>query len=431
MHIYFIGIGGAGIGPLALIARQAGYNVSGSDQKESEYTRYLQKKGLILHIDQSAKAMAAVHKKQPIEWVVSVSSVTRLNPNHPELVFARENGIRITERDECLNEILARNNLSMIAAAGTHGKTTTTAMIIWALQELGEKVSYSVGAKTSFADMGHYEPGSKYFIYECDEFHRNFLKFKPAISVICGIAWDHHEVFPTQEDYNSAFREFISQSSHTYIWDRDAQNIGISASSNITVVGLDNNKINETMIAGEYNRQNAWLVIQAVSALTGSDQQKIQDILSKFPGTQRRMEEIIPNIFSDYAHTPEKIIGCLSVAKEIAEQRGLGITVIYEPLTNRRQHYIKEYYATLFKDVDALYWVPSYLSREDPAQEVLTPIKLLEYCKEPAERYPAELNQDLWDAIRERSKSTIVICMTGGGAESLDEWLRAKALETH
>jgi UDP-N-acetylmuramate--alanine ligase len=150
MHIYFIGIGGTGVGPLALIASQAGYEVSGSDFKQSEYTAYLQKKGIRLDIEQNTENahMAALHAIHPIDWVVGVSAIIRLNPNEAHLEFARENGIRITERDDCLNEILHLKNLKMIAAAGTHGKTTTTAMFVWAMLQLNIPISYSIGLFT-------------------------------------------------------------------------------------------------------------------------------------------------------------------------------------------------------------------------------------------------------------------------------------------
>jgi UDP-N-acetylmuramate--alanine ligase len=181
MHIYFMGIGGTGVGPLAIIAGQAGYEVSGSDLNESEYTKNLQKMGISVTIgDPTIGQMVDAHAERPIDWVVSVSAIIRQKPDHPVFVFARENNIQITERDVCLNQILTDKNLKMIATAGTHGKTTTTAMFVWVFKQLGIPISYSVGAKMNFADMGHYDPNSEYFVYECDEFHRNFLHFTPS-----------------------------------------------------------------------------------------------------------------------------------------------------------------------------------------------------------------------------------------------------------
>jgi UDP-N-acetylmuramate--alanine ligase len=431
MHIYFVGIGGAGIGPLALIASQAGYEVSGSDFKDSEYTSELIKKGIDVRIyDQNGDEMEKVHVSNPIDQVIGVSAIIRLNPGHGELTFARDNGIRITERDSLLNEILKAKNLKMIAAAGTQGKTTTTAMFVWALKTLNIPISYSLGAKTSFADMGHYEPGSEYFVYECDEFHRNFLQFYPYLSVISGIAWDHHEVFPSPDDYNSAFREFVSQTDQTILWDNDAELIGVRQSDTVTVCSSTDSNIAAIDIPGEYNRRNAWLVARAAHRLTGTDIGELCTILSSFPGSQRRMEELspelFPGLFTDYAHTPEKITGCMSAITEIAASRHKKVVIVYEPLTNRRQHYVKEQYAHTFDQASKVYWVPSYLAREDPKQAILTPAELITYLHDPVKVEPAVLDDDLWANIQKELIDSIVICMSGGGGNSLDEWLRGK-----
>src|SRR5579884_4445398 len=118
MHIYFSGIGGAGMAPLALIARQAGYKVSGSDKQDSQYIDYLKKNGIAaVHIGQSQEAIAAVHDKHPIDWFVYTSAVSIENPNAPELQFCRAQNIKISKRDELLNQILADKRLKMIAVA--------------------------------------------------------------------------------------------------------------------------------------------------------------------------------------------------------------------------------------------------------------------------------------------------------------------------
>jgi UDP-N-acetylmuramate--alanine ligase len=362
--------------------------------------------------------------------VISVSSITRNNPDHPELAFARSYGIRITERDAGLSEILNQKNLKMIAAAGTHGKTTTTAMIIWTLQQLGIPISYSVGAKTNFADMGHYEPDSEYFAYECDEFHRNFLHFYPHFSVISGVTWDHHEVYPTREDYKRAFRDFISQSKNTVLWQTDADYLSLDILPSVTIIDDERASLDNIALAGLYNRRNAWLVAETVHQITSAPRTELYEILSKFPGSQRRMEEIIPNLFSDYAHTPEKIIGCLSAAQELASLRQKKIVVVYEPLTNRRQHFMKNDYKNCFAGVEHVYWVPSYLSRENPEQPVLSPEQLIGYLDDPTIAEPASMNDQLWQIIKDQlERDRMVVCMSGGGGKSLDEWLRAKAQE--
>ena len=191
MHIFFSGIGGAGIGPLAEIAFQAGYEVSGSDKQMSAYIKVLKEKGIKdISTIQSYENISKVHNQKPIDWLVYSSAVTLEDPNSPELKFAKDHNIKFTKRDELINQIVLDNNLKLIAVAGTHGKTTTTAMLVWMAYRLNLDVSYLLPAKTSFAELGKFSPTSQYFIIEADEFDRNFLKFKPYHSIITGLAWD-------------------------------------------------------------------------------------------------------------------------------------------------------------------------------------------------------------------------------------------------
>src|SRR5690606_5798559 len=110
-------------------------------------------------------------------------------------------GIKVAKRDELLARILHEKNLKLIAVAGTHGKTTTTGMMVWLLQQLGVPVSYSVGSTLSFGPSGKFDPKSEYFVYECDEFDRNFLHFHPYLSLITSVGYDHPDIYPTPENY--------------------------------------------------------------------------------------------------------------------------------------------------------------------------------------------------------------------------------------
>src|SRR5579885_1140900 len=341
MHIFFSGIGGTAIGPLALIAKQAGYEVSGSDKQDSQYIQYLKKHGITdITIGQSREDIAAVHEQHPIDWLVYSSAVAIENPDAPELAFAREQDIKTSKRDELLNQIISDKKLKLIAIAGTHGKTTTTAMVIWLFKQLKLPISYSVGAKISFGDMGQYEDDSQFFVYEADEFDRNFLAFEPFVSIITGVSWDHHEIFPSREDYQQAFKEFISQSEWVEIWQEDAEYLQLEPNGHYAVMNSGDPEIEKLKLKGRFNRLDAWLAVKAIRQLTQQPLESIIEHMNKFPGLQRRMEEIVPNLYSDYAHTPEKIRGAMSVALEMAADTGQDVIVVYEPLTNRRQHYM-------------------------------------------------------------------------------------------
>lgn len=424
MHIYFSGIGGAGISPIALIANQAGYEVSGSDKQMSSYLEYLQSQGISdIHIGQNTEDIASLNARKPIDWLVYSSALPMENPHHPELTFAHENGIKATKRDEFLTQFLADKNLKMVAIAGTHGKTTTTAMAVWLLQQLSVPMSYVLPAKTSFASLGAYDPNSEYFVYEADEFDRNFLAFQPTMSLITGIDWDHPDIYPTREEYNQAFRDFIGQSDMTYIWQPDAEIIDMAASTKVSVLKFEDYP--SIQLPGHVNRQNAALVAQGMSILLGQpDIAPLIEILNTFPGVSRRFERIAPGIFSDYAHTPPKIRGALQLGREVAGEK---LVVVYEGLHNTRQHFIKDELRDLFEDVKSLYIVPSYLAREDQSLQLLSPDDLRSLMSETVQLHttPSELNDDLKKAIKQHvEEGDTVLCLTAGGGGSLDEWLR-------
>jgi UDP-N-acetylmuramate--alanine ligase len=420
MHIHFVGIGGTAIGPLALIAKQAGYTVSGSDKQASNYIDYLKKQGVnSINIGQTSEQIAATHQENNIDWLVYSSAVAIENPDHPEIVFAKQNGIRATKRDELLNEVLQDSRQKLIAIAGTHGKTTTTAMVVWLFKQLRQPLSYSLGAKVSFGDMGHFDKTAEYFVYECDEYDRNFLAFHPSLSVITGVAYDHHDIFPTEDDYRQAFKDFLAQSKHKIIWNEDGDKLGLGPNDTTDILKFSD--IGPLTLPGKVNRQDGWLAVKAVSKITQKPEQELIEIMNRFPGVSRRFEKVTENLYTDYAHTPEKIAGCLDLAREKSQN----VVVIYEPLTNKRQYEVKDKYNDLFEGVKKLYWVPSYLTREDPSQHVLTPKELIENMgnKEIAE--PSELNIELKQKITEHlANGDLVVCISGGGGGSLDEWVR-------
>ncbi|HKU19025.1 MAG TPA: Mur ligase domain-containing protein [Candidatus Saccharimonadales bacterium] len=426
MHIYVSGIGGAGVGPLALIAHQAGYEVSGSDKQENSYVRYLTEHGITdIHIGQSYEHIAAVHARRPIDWFVYTSALPMEQPHAPELRFCTEQHIRATKRDEFLSQFLADNNLRMIAVAGTHGKTTTTAMAAWLAKQINLPASWLVPAKLSFGEMGEFHPGSTYFIYEADEFDRNFLAYHPAISMITGIDWDHPDIYPTRQEYNQAFRDFLGSSERAVLWRSDARALGIEVNQRRSILDEHDPQIDAQLhLLGRVNRLDAWLVAQAFAPLSDRPVTELIAQLNRFPGVARRFELIAPHVYSDYAHTPPKIRGALQLAHEVA---GDNVVVVYEGLHNTRQHFIAQELATLFDGVKQLYIVPSYLAREDQNLPLLAPSDLIHLMSDQTKAHaaPAALDDSLANTIRTHAaQGDLVLCISAGGGGSLDEWLR-------
>lgn len=411
MNIFFSGIGGVALGPLAQIAYDAGHSVLGSDASESLTTRELAHRGITVRIGQNAELIEAEHALHPIDWFVYTAA---LPDDHPELAKARELGIRTSKRDELLAHIIAEKDLKLIAISGTHGKTTTTGMMVWAFKQAGVPVSYSVGSTISFGPSGHYEPGSEYFVYECDEFDRNFLHFTPALSLVTSIGYDHSDTYPSKDDYLQAFSTFLGQSTHGIGWNHDLKRLPDLASDRLWQLADD--EVAGIRLPGEHNRRNATLVLKGLEYL---DISLATGQLESFPGTNRRFEKLADNLYSDYGHHPTEIAATLQMARELSEH----VVLVYQPHQNVRQHEIKGLYRNSFTDAERVYWLPTYLSREDPSLAVLTPQDLTNDVVNAEAVQVADLDDELWTAVDlHRRNGDLVLCM---GAGSIDGWVRS------
>lgn len=276
--------------------------------------------------------------------------------------------------------------------------------------------------KQIFAPWAINNKKSEYFIYECDEFDKNFLSFKPYRSIISSLDWDHHEIYKTREDYKNAFIQFINQSSKAYLYYNVSKYLNINKQDKLVCSVKQNDSITKQLsLAGQHNRDNARLCIELISNLLNIEPSKLIPILNKFPGTSRRFEQIATNIYSDYAHTPEEISATIQLAKELSNN----ILVVYEPLTNRRQHHMKLQYKNTFNGINQLLWLPSYLAREDNKQPILSPQQLIENLNNTNIAKPAIKNTALYKTIKDHAQNNgMVLLLAGGGGGSLDEWAR-------
>lgn len=415
MKVFFSGIGGVAIGPLAEIAVDVGYEVVGSDLQKSLMTEQLSSHGVAVSIGQNGNFLRSEHEKSPIDWFVYTSA---LPADHPELLLAQTLGIKATKRDGLILQIIQDKDLKLIAVSGTHGKTTTTGMAVWALKQLGVPVSYSVGSTLSWGPSGRFDARSEYFVYECDEFDRNFLKFHPHLSLITSVKHDHPDTYPTEDDYKAAFRQFVAQSESTIIWQHDAEYTG-NLSGDLWM--LQDSDVKNLTLAGAHNRRNASLVMKAFDKLKLGDKDAVKIALEAFPGTKRRFEKLAENLYTDYGHTPDEIAATLQTAKELAKE----VVLIYQPHQNIRQHSIRDAYTDeVFRDASDIYWLPTYLSREDPSLEVLSPSDLM-LCLKETKAIEAKLDDDLWDNIQRSINAGKLVLVMGAG--SIDEWARSRA----
>ncbi len=457
MKIYISGISGTGMGPLALMAKAAGFTVMGSDLSEGAIFPELKDADIEVKIGSQDGEFLRAKIKDGVDWFVYTSA---LHEDHPELALAREYGIKVTKRDEFTAFLIEKLGLKLLAVAGTHGKTTTTSMIIYAALRLGLPVSYIVGTTLGFAKSGAYDKNAKYFIYEADEYDRNFLKFHPWLSVITSISYDHPDIYKTRAEYEEAFGEFMRQSESVISKDSETEE-----DESTPLFSPSDFKL-----AGAVRREDAAMAAAAVSEIymqeiyddmgdmiyehIGSREKRepsaknqeeplglrpemtdeyitnIINILNDFPGVGRRFERLADGIYTDYAHHPEEIAATLEIAQEEAEILGKkGVVAIYEPHQNTRQHEVFAEYKDAFKDADKLFWLPTFLTRENPDLHVITPAEFIESLTNSEIAEPAETNADLLTKIREfRAQNYLILLLTAGPA---DHWLRENLKESN
>ncbi len=411
MNIYISGISGTGMGPLALMAEDAGMKVFGSDRAPGAITNELVNHGVKICLgEQDGEFLKACAKNEGIDWFVYTSA---LPDNHPELLMAKKLKLKMSKRDELISYLVKKLKLKMIAVAGTHGKTTTSAMIVWAAKQLGFPISYLIGTTLPFASAGSYDPNSEYFVYEADEYDRNFLAFHPWLAVIPVVTYDHPDIYPTEKAYAEAFRQFEHQSEQVLRGDEIATEINL---------------------AGEARRYDATLALDVIQRIAPRkrglaglmDKKRRKQIvaaINSFPGVGRRFEQVSEGYYSDYAHHPEEVAATVEIAKEEADRRGLrGVVALYEPHQNTRQVELIDQYADAFTGVKKLYWLPTYLTREDPNLKILQPEDFIAKLSDKKLAEPAELTPELSDELHKwHEKGYLILLMTAGPA---DLWLR-------
>jgi len=417
MRIYFAGIGGVGIGPLAAIAKEAGYDVAGYDRSVSPMTEELQAKGIEISIGTGLSEIMAANQDRPIDWLVATAALPQ---DDPVMQFARDHHIRISKRDELINQLVKDKRQNLIAVSGTHGKTTVTAMLTWLFGQFDIPESHSIGTRVSFAPSGSFSDEGRCFIYEADEYDRNMLHFHPEVSLITSLDYDHPDVYPTRDDYKEAFREFVRQSKQVFAWQQDLDYIDVTPVEK-KIIAVDDLMTQESTITlpGHHNRRNALLACGVFDTLFPELRfEQIVAAMNRFPGTQRRFERLAEHLYSDYGHHPAEIAATLQMANELSKN----VVLVYQPHQNVRQHEIADQYRDSFAGAKHVYWLPTHLSREDPQLAVLTPKQLIAKLDDPSVAEPAEMDDALIKVIRrELDHRSLVLVM---GAGDVDKWLR-------
>jgi UDP-N-acetylmuramate--alanine ligase len=364
-RLHFIGIGGAGMSGLAVVCAGLGAVVTGSDRSESSYMERLRVAGLEPHIGHDATNLP-----EGAEVVVSTAIATE----NPELALARERGQKVIHRGELLAELCAEKRL--IAIAGTHGKTTTTAMAVWALRGLGEDPAFFVGGEVpglgpegAPANAGW--GSGEWVVAEADESDGSFLRLDPEIAVITNVEMDHHSKWGSLEPLVEAFAGFAAKSRAAILPAptrdggaveevREALNSGAEFSAGAPGPELD------LAVPGAHNVLNARAALAALGA-AGFDLDKAADALSDFRGVRRRLEVKGERggvrIYDDYAHHPTEVRAALSALRELAPPR---LVAVFQPhLYSRTKVFATQFGAALSR-ADEIAVLDVYPAREEP-----------------------------------------------------------------
>lgn len=415
MRIWFSGIGGVGIGSLASLAADAGHEVLGSDVSPSLTSAELVRRGVDIVYQQDGSHLRAAHAQAPLDRVVHTAAMPA---DHAELVAARDLGIPTAKRDVFLNDIIRDHDLRLLAVSGTHGKTTVTGMAIWVLQQLGIPVSWSIGTTISYGSTGHFDPASDWFVLECDEFDRNMLRFSPTVAVLPAVAYDHPDTYPTPADYHASFAQFARQSTATYVWSDQADG-ALDSLPGVHALPFGDDRTAGITLPGAHNRRNAALLRAAILDHVSPDREaEVTEALNSFPGTDRRFERLADHLYSDYGHHPTEIAATLQLAREVSDR----VILVYQPHQNIRQHELLGQYRDEFLLAERTFWLPTYLSREDPKLRILEPHELFASVSNPEAIEAVEWNNELWERLNAyRAEGALVLAM---GAGSIDGWFR-------
>lgn len=346
--VHCVGIGGIGLSGLARFLHASGRTVSGSDLQDSIMIQTLRKEGIKVRIGPHAPILVPANA----ELVIHTTATQRTNP---EIVEATRRGIPVCSYAEALARFFAGHRV--VAVSGTHGKSTTTGLIGWTLEQLHADPSVLVGAQIASWGGNIRKGNSDIAVIEADEFAKNFLEYSPYVAVVTNVDYDHIETYRGFEDVLSAFMQFIQQVREDGIVvipgdEHYTDALRESAGSRMLVTygasAGDISLLNTTLrlrIHGSHNMRNALAAYAACTAL-GYAPEDVQKALKSFPGLWRRFEEIgtlkEARVFSDYAHHPRELQAVLTTARELFPKKRL--VVLFQPHhAERLKHFLAEF----------------------------------------------------------------------------------------
>ena len=360
MKIYCSGIGGIGLSAYAALQQAAGHTVAGSDRTDSPLLKDLATQGIAISLNQDSSAL-------PTDTDLFVYSEA-VPADAPERVRAQKLGIRSISYFQALGEL--SEPYQVIAVCGTHGKSTTTAMLAKALIEAGLDPSVVVGTLTpDLAGRNWRRGASNFFLVEACEYRRSFHFLSPTIVVMTNVGGDHFDFFKTDAEYQNSYLEFLDRlpaNGKVITHGKDPATRSLAEQSGREWINADSEPLLPLKVPGVHMQQNAQLAL-ATAVLLGADRAAAEQSLRAFVGTWRRSElkgeyKGVP-VIDDYAHHPDEIRATLLAFRQKYPTERL--VCVFQPHTHDRTLKLYDQFVESFADADVVIIPNVYDARHD------------------------------------------------------------------
>jgi UDP-N-acetylmuramate--alanine ligase len=450
MHVHLVGIGGIGLSAIARVLHGWGYRVSGSDREPTALTEMLAAEGITVY---------AGHRPEQISGADLLVISSAVPEDNPEIAAARMQGLPVVKREQFLGELTAGK--TTIAVAGTHGKTTTSAMIAWTLLEAGLEPTFIVGGVLQNLGTNALAGSGPHFVIEADEYDRTFLGLKPSVAVVTTLEHDHPDCYPTFRDMRAAFAKFAKRvvkggslivcgedkaasklagkvgkkrKTITYGigkgWDWQARKVQLGGSS-MFKVRHQKKRLGAcaVQLPGRHNVLNA-LAALAASVEVGVDFGVAVSALTRFRGTARRFEvkgqAAGVTVVDDYAHHPTEIQATLAAAR--AKFSGRAIWAVFQPHTYSRTATLLDEFATAFDDADHVLVTGIYAAREQNTLGI-SGADIVRQSNHPDARYIETLGSAVAELLDRVQPGDVILTLGAGDGYLIGERLLAKLKE--
>lgn len=453
-HVHLVGIGGSGLSAIALVLLESGYTVSGSDQQLSPLARRVQAAGA---------RVEAGHRAENIRGADLLVRSSAIGDDNVEVQAARAAGIPVYKRADYLGQLM--HGRQAIAVAGTHGKTTTTAMLAWMLAALGTDPSYIIGGVSANLGANAHAGRGPFFVIEADEYDHMFLGLQPHLAVVTNVEYDHPDCYPTPQEFHQAFLDFAGrlQPGGVLVGCTDdpgaARLLAETARQGLPTVayglaerrgraqpdylaahprpnqagGFSFELVRRSeqgsaqpplavalRVPGLHNVCNA-LAALAVADRLGLPLEQAGRALAAFAGTGRRFailgEARGITIIDDYAHHPTEIRATLAAAR--ARYPGRRIWAVWQPHTYSRTRTLFDAWLAAFQDAERVLVTEIYPAREAAPADGFSARQVVDALWHAEARFVPGLDEARAILLAELAEGDVVLVLSAGDAERL------------